>query len=366
MEGNPHRSAAGLSRRQFGTAAAGLAAALGTPEARGNTAGSEPPGRETGVGLALSHEQFRTPQLVGFAEQAEQAGFGPVWASDHLQPWQDDQGHSMFPWLTLALIGERTHRMHFGTGVTCPTYRHHPSNIAQAFASLALLSPGRVYLGVGTGEALNELAGTGHWGRYAERHDRLVEAITLIRQLWTGRRLSFAGRYFQTDQLKLYDLPERPPPVYVAAAGPKSARLAGQHGDGWITQYELVFDPKLRAAFDDGARAAGKNPDAMPKWAEVFAVVGDQQQIDRAAELWRFIAAPSDDEPNPVTIQQKASRVPLATVVANWTTGTDPDVHIRTVRRFLDAGVTPIMHFPQHDPREAIDFYRAKVFPRLP
>ena len=158
-----------------------------------------------------------------------------MWTSDHLQPWQDDEGHADFPWITLAPVGQRTRRLALGTGVTCPVYRHHPSDVAQAFATLTGLSAGRTVLGVGTGEAVNEQSGTGQFGRYPERHDRLVEAITLIRQLRSGRRVSFRGRYFRTEQLQLYNLPAAPPPIYVAASGPKSAALAGQYGDGWIT-----------------------------------------------------------------------------------------------------------------------------------
>ncbi|MGB8388164.1 LLM class flavin-dependent oxidoreductase, partial [Mycobacterium sp.] len=224
----------GVSRRAFGRMAAG-AGALGTagfsagcgrPEAdHVKPAGPAPPSGK-GVGLVLSHEQFRTDQLVAQAQAAEQGGFQYVWASDHIQPWQDNEGHSMFPWLTLALVGNSTSRISFGTGVTCPIYRYHPAVVAQAFASLAILNPGRVFLGLGTGERLNEQAATNQFGKYTERHDRLVEAIKLIRELWSGSRISFSGHYFQTDAVKLYDTPTTPPPIFVAASGPKSATLA--------------------------------------------------------------------------------------------------------------------------------------------
>jgi F420-dependent hydroxymycolic acid dehydrogenase len=364
------RPTGGISRRRFGLLgmAAGVAGVAGVPGGAGRGAADPPaaaPDRAgADVGFVLSHEQFRTPDLVTFAERAEQAGFGHVWASDHLQPWQDNEGHSMFPWLTLALVGARTQRIPFGTGVTCPSYRYHPAEVAQAFASLALLAPGRVFLGVGTGEAVNERAGDGQYGRYAERYDRLVEAITLIRQLWTGRRISFGGRYFQTDQLKLYDVPETPPPIYVAASGPRSARLAGRYGDGWITQAGSVTDPTLRAAFADGAVAVGRNPDTMPKWAEQFAIVGDAAQVNRAAEKWRFTGA-GTDQANPVAIQRAAERAPLPSVTAHWATGTDPAVHVGAVQSLLDAGATPFLHFPQDDPTVAIEFYRTGVLPRL-
>lgn len=316
------------------------------------------------VGVVLSHEQFRTDQLVAQAQAAERGGFQYVWASDHIQPWQDNEGHSMSPWLTLALVGNSTGRITFGSGVTCPIYRYHPAVVAQAFASLAVLNPGRVFLGVGTGERLNEQAATNTFGPYAERHDRLVEAIELIRQLWTGSRISFAGRYFQTNAIKLYDLPPTPPPIFVAASGPKSARLAGRYGDGWITQAHDVGDAELLAAFGAGAEAAGRDADGLGKRAEMFAVVGDRAEAARAAALWRFTAG-AVDQPNPVGIQRAAGVNPIDKVLANWAVGTDAATHINAVQAVIDAGAVPFLHFPQSDPVAAIDFYRSNVLPRL-
>jgi F420-dependent hydroxymycolic acid dehydrogenase len=317
------------------------------------------------VGFVLAHEQFRTDQLVDQAVAAEQAGFSHVWASDHLQPWQDNQGHAMFPWLTLALVSQRTSHVEFGTGVTCPIYRYNPATVAQAFATLALLTPGRVFLGVGTGERLNEQAATVAFGSYTERHDRLVEAIQLIRQLWTGQRTSFSGKYFHTVDLKLYDVPPAPPPIFVAAGGPKSAALAGQYGDGWIAQAYAMKDQKLTDGFAAGARASNRDVATLGKRAELFAVVGDQNEVTRAAELWRFTAGAAD-QPNVVEIQRAAEAAnPIDKVTKNWATGTDAAVHIAAVQAILDAGATPFMHFPQSDPRVAIDFYRDNVFPKL-
>lgn len=342
---------------------AGIAAACGRPGGdRAQPAAPPPAGK--GVGVVLSHEQFRTDQLVAQAQAAEQAGFQYAWASDHIQPWQDNQGHSMFPWLTLALVGNGTSRISFGTGVTCPTYRYHPAVVAQAFASLAILYPGRVFLGVGTGERLNEQATTTAFGNYTERHDRLVEAIGLIRQLWSGSRISFAGRYFQTNALKLYDTPSTPPPIFVAAGGPKSARLAGQYGDGWITQAHDLTNPKLVAAFNAGAQAAGRDPATLGKRVELFAVVGDNAAAAGAAGLWRFTAG-AVDQPNPVDIQRAAESNPIDKVLSNWTVGTDPAAHIKAVQAVLDAGAVPFLHFPQGNPLTAIDFYRANVLPKL-
>lgn len=342
--------------------AAGLAAACAAQPEKAPTA--PPPDSGPGVGFVLSHEQFGTADLVEQAQAAERAGFRYLWASDHIQPWQDNEGHSMFPWITLALVGDRTSQIPFGTGVTCPIYRYHPTTVAHAFASLAVLHPGRVFLGVGTGERLNEQAATAEFGPYQERHDRLIEAIQLIRQLWSGQRISFQGKYFQTNQLKIYDVPPSPPAIFVAAGGPKSAHLAGQFGDGWICQTGDVKDQKLVAAFHQGAQDSGRDPATLDKRAEMFAVVGDRDEIDRAAELWRFTGG-AVDQPNPVDIQRAAASNPLDKVVKRWTTGTDPATHINAVQAVLDAGATPFMHFPQHDPKTAIDFYRTRVLPQL-
>jgi len=344
--------------------AGGLTGGCAGPGDSHGTSASSPPPAGKGVGIVLGHEQFRTDQLVAQAQAAERAGFQYAWASDHIQPWQDNEGHSMFPWLTLALVGHSTSHISFGNGVTCPVYRYHPATVAQAFASLAILNPGRVFLGLGTGERVNEQAATNVFGNYRERHDRLIEAIDLIRQLWSGHRISFAGRYFQTNALKLYDPPPNPPPIFVAAAGPKSATLAGQYADGWITESPGLRNPKLLAAFSAGARAAGRDPASLGKRAEMFAVVGDNTQATRAAGLWRFTAG-AVDQPNPVEIQRAAESNPIDNVLANWAVGTDPATHIDALQTVLDAGAIPFVRFPQEDPIAAIEFYRTNVLPKL-
>lgn len=360
-----------VSRRGFVAGAAvlaGAAATVGVPA----VANAAPPANRphaSGIGFVLSHEQFRTDQLVGFATAAERAGFASVWASDHSQPWQRNEGHSMFPWSTLDAVGDSTCHLHFGTGVTCPTYRHHPTQVAQAFASLAVRSPGQVFLGVGTGEAVNELSSTGQFGRYPERAARLIEAVTLIRRLWTGEKTTFTGRYYRTQSFKLWDLPPRPVPIYIAGSGPKSAYLAGRYGDGWITGSGDFMKKSLRDAFAKGAHAAGKDPAAMPKLVETFVVVGGKADAEQAAELWRFTVDPWSKlvyVPDPARIQQLAEQWwTLPQVYGRWPVSTDPAVHIKAVRALLGMGATPYIHSGQPDQHRVINFYGQHVLPHL-
>jgi G6PDH family F420-dependent oxidoreductase len=158
-------------------------------------------------GYVASHEQFPPTELVEYAVAAEKAGFDAVWTSDHFHPWQDNQGHSAHAWITLAAIGQRTERLLMGTGITCPMYRYNPAEVAHAFASLGVLYPGRVFLGVGTGEALNEVPAGGGWGPYRERAERLAEAVTVIRRLWTEDWVTFEGRHYRLEDARLYDRP---------------------------------------------------------------------------------------------------------------------------------------------------------------
>lgn len=248
--------------------------------------------------------------------------------------------------------------------MTCPTYRYNPATAAQAFASLAILYPGRVFLGVGTGERLNEQAATNMFGTYTERRDRPLEAITLIPRLWSGSRISLSGSYFQTNSLKLYDTPPTPPPIVVAAGGPKSATLARRYGDGWITQSRDLRNPKLLAAFGAGAQATGRDPATLGKRAELFAVLGDNNEATHAAASWRFTAGPVD-QPNPVEIRRAAAANPIENVLATWTVGTDAGPHVASGQKVLDADAISFLHFPQGDPVSAIDFYGTNVLPKL-
>lgn len=322
------------------------------------------------IGFVLAHEQFPVPRLVELGVAAEKADFDAVWTSDHFHPWQANQGHCGFAWVTLAALGQRMPRIPFGTGVTCPTFRYRPAIVAQGFATLGLLCPGRVFLGVGTGEALNEVPAGGGWGGYRERVARLEEAIAIIRQLWTGDTVTYHGTYYQVEKARLYDVPPEPIPIYVAAGGPKSTRMAGEHGDGLITDSQQAVRPEIRQAFAEGARAAGKDPSRMPILVEHWVVVGDEDEARRWTPLWQFSPRAWThfvDDPDPEHIQREAqATIPLDEVYRRWPVSRDPAVHVEAIQRLLDNGVTHVfVHSPQGDQEMVIDFFSREVLPRL-
>ncbi|MBC8162854.1 MAG: TIGR03557 family F420-dependent LLM class oxidoreductase [Roseiflexaceae bacterium] len=321
------------------------------------------------IGFALS-EQFPAPELLEYGVAAERAGFNRIWAADHFHPWMDNQGHSTQSWLMLAALGQRTERLTIGTGVTCPTYRYSPQIVAQSFATLGLMYPGRVFLGLGTGEALNEQAVTGEWGEYQERHDRLVEAIALIRKLWTGEWVTHQGQFYQVQQAKMYDLPTQPVPIYIAASGEQSMRMAGQYGDGLVTDEKSLLMPEMRAAFEDGAREAGKDPQRMPILVEHFCVVGGQAEATEAAKYWRFIPKAWDEfvtYPDPREIQRTAEQtISDDEVTKNWVVSEDGQEHAQGIQKLIDAGATQVfIHSGQLDQHRVIEFFGREVLPQL-
>jgi F420-dependent hydroxymycolic acid dehydrogenase len=304
------------------------------------------------VGFMLAHEQFSVPQLIELGIAAEQASFDLLANSDHLQPWQTNEGHSGAAWATIAALSQRTSRVWMGTTVTCPTFRYNPAVVAEAFATLGSLAPGRIFLGVGSGEALNEQAAIGSWPKWPERSERLIEATEIIRQLWTGQQMAHEGVYYKVNA-KLYDPPAKTIPLLMAANGPKAMRRAGQYaGDGLVTDPKTWKDHK--SEFEAGAKAAGKDGGKMPVLVEQYAVVGNKNDAERAAELWRFGPKAFKSYYNirdPKEIQQRAdSEVPLEKVYGDWPVGTDPAVHIKVITELFDSGATIVnVHSGQED-----------------
>lgn len=344
---------------------------LGTPnqEVQGtmNRQNQISPWLDRQVGFQLAHEQFSVPELVELGIAAEEAEFGLLAVSDHLQPWQANEGHSGQAWITMSAIGQRTKRIRMGTTVTCPTFRYNPAVVAEAFASLSLLYPGRIFLGIGSGEALNEEAAVGLWPKWKERSERLVEASDIIRKLWAGEQVSHVGKYYKVNA-RLYDRPSEQIPLMMAGNGPKAMYRCGQFADG------LVTDPKTwkehKTEFQSGAREAGKDPTRMPVFIEQYVVVGGKKELSEAAELWRFGPKawnPYFDIRDPKTIQDRAdAEVPLEKVSDGWPAGTDPEVHVKVLSDLFESGATGVhIHSGQPDQRAVIDFYGREVLPRL-
>lgn len=315
------------------------------------------------VGYVLAHEQFRVPDVVAIGEAAARAGFDLLATSDHFQPWQANEGHSGAAWVTLGALGARTERIWMGTAVTCPILRYRPAIVAEAFASLALLYPGRIFLGVGSGEAHNEQAASGRWPKWAERWERLEEAIEIIRSLWTGIEVDHRSKYY-TVKGRLYDPPSKPIPLLIAANGKKSMRLAGKLGDGLITDPQTWSEHK--SEWEAGAKDAGKNCAQMPIMMEHFVVVGDGKEAAAAAALWRFLPeAHAIQDPREIPQRAEAKRA-IDAVLADWSVGTDPKVHIEAVQRLFENGATIVnIHPALNDQEKAIDFYRRSVLPEL-
>jgi len=187
------------------------------------------------LGYKASSEQFGPRELLEFSVVAEELGFDSVMVSDHFQPWRHTGGHAPYSLAWLAALGERTSRVAIGTSAATPTFRYHPSIVAQAMGTIAVLNPGRVILGVGTGESMNEVPATGiEWPKFKERFGRLRESVELMRRLWIEDRVTFEGEYYRTKNATIYDRPDDPVPIYVAASGPTASRFAGRVGDGFI------------------------------------------------------------------------------------------------------------------------------------
>jgi TAT-translocated FGD2 family F420-dependent dehydrogenase len=326
--------------------------------------------RRLNIGIQLAAEQFPPAEIVELAVAAEQAGFDALSLSDHFHPWQENQGHAVHAWAALAAIGQRTEHLILGTAVTCPTYRLHPAQVAHFFATLAVLYPGRVFLGLGTGEALNEESATGQWGQYRERANRLEEAIDLIRQLWSGGWIDFDGSFYQTRSARIFDLPSGPIPIYVAASGPMSAALAGRAADGWITDpYTARHRDNVRASFEDAARKAGRNPEELPRIVELWCVAGDREAALADAPLWQFLPMFNDviDVADPRQVQRLAhERSSPQRAADGWLVSPDPAAHAASIEQLVERGATHVfIHSPQPDQRKVIDFYAHGVLPKL-
>lgn len=326
------------------------------------------------VGYAAMLEQFHPTEVIELSVAAEQHGFSGVMAADHFQPWVPVQGQSAFVWNVLAALGERT-TGDIGPGVTAPTFRWHPAMVAQASATLAAMYPGRHWLGLGSGEALNEHVVAAYWPEAPERINRMFEAIDIIRKLFTaslaGKDVKHAGEFYKMESTRLWTMPEVAPQILVAASGPVTAKRAGRNADGLITVgAPLEKIAGLFARFDEGARDAGKDPTTMPRvlqlhlsWAET-----DEQAMVNALHEWPNggMKFPKADIRSPFDFEQMAKLVRPEDFTGRMVISADPDVHRAEIQRYVDLGFDRIyLHNVGRNQREWIEIFGRDVLPAL-
>jgi coenzyme F420-dependent glucose-6-phosphate dehydrogenase len=325
-------------------------------------------------GYKASAEQFGPRELLEFSVLAEQVGFDSVWVSDHFQPWRHRDGHAPYSLAWLAALGERTSRVTIGTSVATPTFRYHPSVVAQAFGTLGLLNPGRVILGVGTGESLNEVPATGMaWPPFKERFGRLRESIELMRKLWTEERVSYNGEYYQTINATIYDRPEDPVPIYIAAAGPTASRFAGRVGDGFICtsgKAPELYTDTLLTNVQIGLDKSGRGLGDLEKMIEMkVSFDTDMERAINDTSHWAALALSAEEKmgvEDPREMERLSDALPIERAASRWIVSTDPEEHIERIKPYIDLGFTHLVfHAPGPDQERFLRLYAKEVLPRL-
>jgi coenzyme F420-dependent glucose-6-phosphate dehydrogenase len=331
------------------------------------------------LGYKASAEQFDPRELVEIAVAAEGHGMESVAVSDHFQPWRHEGGHAPFSLTWMAAVGERTSSIRIGTSVMTPTFRYNPAVIAQAFATMGVLYPDRIFLGVGTGEALNEIAtgfrGAGEqtWPEFKERFARLRESIALMRALWTEDRVNFEGEYYSTHDASIYDRPESPIPVYVAAGGPVVARYAGRAGDGFICtsgKGMSLYTDDLIPAVKEGAAKAERSFDDIDRMIEIkLSYDTDYDTALQNTRFWAPLALSKEqkhDITDPVEMERAADALPIEQIASRWIVGSDPDAVVADIAKYVDAGLNHLVfHAPGQDQRRFLELFERDLAPRL-
>lgn len=324
------------------------------------------------IGWKAGAEQYTPKELLDYAIAADTAGFDILGVSDHFHPWAE-KGQSCFTWTWLGAAAVKTGRIELGTSVTCPIIRYHPAIIAQAAATVASLAPGRTFLGVGTGEALNEYSATGYWPGYDERQVMLQEAIKLIRALWTGKEVSFEGIYYSTLNAKLYTRPGEPIPLYISTMVPESAAFAGRHGDGLITvggDRPEIYE-KIIQNFEAGARDAEKDPSNMPRMIELGVAFTDDKEaaIKSKKEYWAGSLVPamfSQRIHTPRMSERNGSIAGSDIIEQKMLISADPQEHVELAKRYADMGFTHLLfHCAGPDQLQFIKKYGEEVLPKI-
>ncbi|QAY62227.1 TIGR03557 family F420-dependent LLM class oxidoreductase [Xylanimonas allomyrinae] len=331
-------------------------------------------GSDLTVGYAAMLEQFHPTEVVDLSAYAEQHGFSGVMAADHYQPWVPQQGQAAFVWNVLTALGERT-RGDIGPGVTAPTFRWHPAMVAQASATLAAMYPGRHWLGIGAGEALNEHIIGGYWPEAAERSHRMFEAIEIIKKLFRsgieGKDVKHRGEFYTLESTRLWTMPEVPPEILVATAGPINAKRTGKLADGIITVgAPLEKIAMLFGKFEEGVRESGRDPQGMPKVLQVHLswAPTDEEALANALTEWPNggMKFPKADIRSPHDFAQIAKLVRPEDFEGRMVVSADPDVHRAAIQRYVDLGFDRVyLHNVGRNQREWIEVFGRDVLPKL-
>ncbi|MCU1411300.1 MAG: glucose-6-phosphate dehydrogenase (coenzyme-F420) [Rhodoglobus sp.] len=327
------------------------------------------------LGFKASAEQFDPRELVEIAVAAEAHGMETVTVSDHFQPWRHEGGHAPFSLSWMAAVGERTKTITIGTSVMTPTFRYNPAVVAQAFATMGCLYPGRIMLGVGSGEALNEIATgwTAEWPEFKERFARLRESVDLMRALWTGDRVSFDGEYYKTVDASIYDRPDLPIPVYIAAGGPVVARYAGRSGDGFICtsgKGMSLYTEELIPAVKEGAAQASRDFEQIDRMIEIkLSYDTDEATALENTRFWAPLALSKEqkhDITDPIEMEKAADALPIEQIASRWIVGADPDAVVEQIKQYTDAGLNHLVfHAPGQDQRRFLELFERDLAPRL-
>ena len=326
------------------------------------------------IGYKASAEQFGSAKLLEYALLAEKVGMDSVWISDHFQPWRHNGGQAPFSLVWLGALGARTSRVLMGTSVLTPTFRYHPSVVAQSFATLGSLFPGRVALGLGTGESLNEVPATGiAWPDQKERTARFKEAVALIQRLWREERVTHQGQFYKTEKATIYDRPETPVPIYIAGAGPVMAKFAGESAQGFICtsgkKWDLYTDTLLPNV-DAGLDKAGKPKAGFDRLIEMkVSFDTDSTRALNDTRFWGALALKPEEKmsvEDPLEMERLADALPIERAASRWIVSSDPHEIVERVRPYVDLGFSHLVfHAPGPDQARFLKLFSERVMPLL-
>jgi coenzyme F420-dependent glucose-6-phosphate dehydrogenase len=326
------------------------------------------------LGYKASAEQFAPNELLDYALLAERVGLDSVWISDHFQSWRHSGAHAPFSLVWLGALGARTSRIVIGTSVLTPTFRYHPTIVAHAFGTLGAMFPGRVVLGIGTGESLNEVPATGlAWPEQSERTARFKEAVDLIQRLWSEERLSYEGQFYKTEKATIYDRPTTPVPIYIAAAGPVMARFAGEKGDGFICtsgKKQELYTETLLPNLAAGLTKAGKAGGAIDRMIEIkLSFDTDRDRALTDTRFWGALALTQEekhDVEDPLEMERLADALPVERAASRWIVSDDPDEIVEHIGRYVDLGFNHLVfHAPGPDQSRFLRLFSEQLGSRL-